>query len=141
MPVDIVEYLPCLPCQQTLSSVVRGPFDRLWINLPSQQRGCLEYRAMRRLFLAKVTDGRIQQCYYVVHPVARSALTDLRTVLRFADLSLHYRGTVSAPEKNVDRELQWTKAPSIEGLRHSNRRFGCQHQSTDRASVCCERAS
>src|SRR5258708_38316333 len=118
MPVDIVEYLPRLPCQQTLFSVVRGPFDRLWINLPSQQRGCLEYRAVRRLFLVKVTNGRIQQCYYVVHPVARSALTDLRTGLRFADLSLHCRGTVSVPVKNVYRALQWTKAPSDEGLCH-----------------------
>jgi hypothetical protein len=59
MPVDIVEHLPCLPCQQMLFSVVRGPFDGLWINLPSQQRGCLEYRAVRRLFLVKVTNGRI----------------------------------------------------------------------------------
>jgi hypothetical protein len=42
-----------------LFSVVRGPFDGLWINLPSQQRGCLEYRAVRRLFLVKVTNGRI----------------------------------------------------------------------------------
>ena len=101
---------------------VRGHFHRLWINLPSQQRGCLEYRAVRRLFLVKVTNGCIQQCYYVVHPVARSALTGLRTDLRFADLSLHCGGTVSTSEKNVDRELQWTKAPSIEGLPHSNRR-------------------
>src|ERR1700733_1388252 len=122
MPVDIVEHLPCLPCQQALSSVVRGPFDGLWINLPSQQRGCLEYRAVRRLFLVKVTNGRIQQCYYMAHPVARSALTGLRTDLRFADLSLHCGGTVSTSEKNVDRELQWTKAPSIEGLPHSHRR-------------------
>jgi hypothetical protein len=122
MPVDVVEHLPCLPSQQTLLCVVRGPFDRPWINLPSQQRGCLEYRAVRRLFLVEVTNGRIQQCYYIVHPVARSALTGLRTDLRFADLSLHCRGTVSRSEKNVDRELQWTKAPSIEGLPQSNRR-------------------
>jgi hypothetical protein len=39
----------------------------------------------------KVTNGRIQQRYYIVHPV-----------------SLHCRGTVSVPEKDVDRELQWT---------------------------------
>ncbi len=116
MPVDIVEHLPCLPCQQTLFSVVRGPFHRLWINPPSQQRGCLEYRAVRRVFLVKVTNGRIQQRYYIVHPVTRSALTDLLTGLRFADLSLHCRGTVSVPEKDVDRELQWTKSPPIEGL-------------------------
>src|SRR5258708_6829638 len=30
--------------------------------------------------------------------------------------------TVSARERDVDRELQWTKAPSIEGLPRSNRR-------------------
>ena len=59
MPVDVVEHLPCLPSQQTLLCVVRGPVGRLWINLPSQQRGCLEYRAVRRLFLVKVTNGRI----------------------------------------------------------------------------------
>jgi len=107
MPVDIVEHLPCLPCQQSLFSVVRGPFHRLWINLPSQQRGCLEYCAVRRLFLVKVTNGRIQQCYYTVHPVTRSALTDLRTGLSFADLSLHCGATVSVPDEDVDRELQW----------------------------------
>jgi hypothetical protein len=88
----------------------------LWINLPSQYRGCLEYRAVRRVFLVKVTNGRIQQRYYSVHPVTRSALTDLRTGLRFADLSLHCRGTVSVPEADVDRELQWTLSPPIEGL-------------------------
>ena len=121
MSVDIVEHLPCLPCQQTLFSV-RGPFHRSWINLPSQQRGCLEYGAVRRLFLVKVADGCIQQCNYIAHPVTRSALTDLRTGLCFAELSLHCRGTVSAPEEDVDRELQWTKAPSIEGLPRSNRR-------------------
>jgi len=34
LPVDIVEHLPYLPCQQTLFAVVRGPFHKLWINLP-----------------------------------------------------------------------------------------------------------
>jgi hypothetical protein len=126
MPVDIVEHLPCLPRQQALFSVGHGPFHRLWINLPSQKRGGLQYRAVRRLFLVKMTNGRIQQCYYIEHPVTRSALTDLRTGLRFAELSLHCRGTVSVPDKNVDRELQWTKAPSIEGLPHSNRRSDYQ---------------
>jgi hypothetical protein len=62
MPVDVVEHLPCLPSQQTLLSVVRGLFHRSWINLPSQQRGCLEYRAVRGLFLVEVTNGCIQQC-------------------------------------------------------------------------------
>ena len=79
MPVDIVEHFPCLPCEQTLLPIVRSPFHKLWINLPSQQRGCLEYRAVRGLFLMKVTNGRIQQCNYVEHPVTRSALIDLRT--------------------------------------------------------------
>jgi hypothetical protein len=120
MPVDIVEDLPYLPCQQTLFSVVREPYHRLWIKLSSQQPGCLEYRAVRGLFLLKVTYGSVQQCYNIVHPVTRSALTDLLTGLRFADLSLHadasVRGTVSGPEKDVDRELQWTKSPPIGGL-------------------------
>jgi hypothetical protein len=70
MPVDMVEHLPYLPCEQTLFSVVRGPLHRLWINPPSQQRGSLEYRAVRRVFLVKVTDGHIKQRYYIVHPVS-----------------------------------------------------------------------
>jgi signal transduction histidine kinase/streptogramin lyase len=122
MAVDVVEHFPCLPCQQTLFALIRGPFHWLWINLPSQQRGCLEYRAVRRLFLMKVTDGCIQERYYIVHPVTRSALTDIRIELRFAHLSLHCRETVSAFDKDVDRELQWGKAPSIEGLPLCNRR-------------------
>jgi hypothetical protein len=44
---------------------------------------------VRRLFLVKVTNGRIQKSYYIVHPATRSALTDLLTGLRIADLSLH----------------------------------------------------
>jgi hypothetical protein len=69
MSIDIVEHLPDLPCEQALFAVVCSLFHRLWIKLSSQQRGCLEYRAVRRLFLVKVTNGRIQQCYYIVHPV------------------------------------------------------------------------
>jgi signal transduction histidine kinase/ligand-binding sensor domain-containing protein len=72
---------------------------------------------VRGLSLVKVSNGRIQQCDYMMYPVVRSALTDLQTELRFADLNMHCRGTVSASEKDVDRELQWIKAPSIEGLR------------------------
>ena len=83
MPVDMVEYLSCLPCQQALFSVVRGPFHGVWTNLPSQQRGCLDYRAVRRLSLAKVSNGRIQQGYHMVHPVARPALADLLTGLGY----------------------------------------------------------
>ena len=91
MTVDVVEHFSCLPCQQTHFSGIRSPFCRLWINLPSQQRGSFQYRAVRRLFLMKVTDSRIQQCDYMVHPVARSALTRRRNDLRFADMSLHCR--------------------------------------------------
>jgi hypothetical protein len=109
LPVDIVEHLPYLPCQQSLFCVVRGPCHRLWIKLSSQQRGCLEDRAVRGLFLVKLTNGCIQQCYYIEHPV----------------LSLHAaasdRRTVSAPEEDVDRELQWAKSHSIEGRSHSIR--------------------
>ena len=94
MPVDMVEHLPCLPCQQTLLSVFRGPFHRWWINLPSQQQGSLDYRAVCRLSLAKVSNGCIQQCQYMVHPVARSALTDLLTRLgylqRLSEVTIHY---------------------------------------------------
>ena len=62
VPVDIVEHFACLPRQQTLFSVVCGCFRRLRIDLSSQQRGCLKYRAVCRLFLVKMSDGRIQQC-------------------------------------------------------------------------------
>jgi hypothetical protein len=67
----------------------------LWINLPLQQRGCLEYRAVRGLFRVKVPNGRIQQCYDIAHPVARSALTDLLTGLgyrqRLSEVTIHYQ--------------------------------------------------
>ena len=126
MPVNVVEHLPGLPCQQALLASVASPFHRLWIDLPSQQRGCLEYRAVRRLFLVKVADGRIQQCYDSVHPVVRPALADIRTGLRFARLCWHRGcsldgGTVAAPGRDVDRELQWRKYPPIEGFPHDRR--------------------
>src|SRR5882762_2237766 len=35
--------------------------------------------------------------------------------LSFRRLEFALPRTLSVPEKNVDRELQWTKAPSIEG--------------------------
>jgi signal transduction histidine kinase/ligand-binding sensor domain-containing protein len=120
MPVDILEHLADLPCQQTLFAVVCRPFHGFWIKLSSQQRGGLAYRAMRGLFLVKMTNRRVQQRYYSLHPVARSALTGFLTCLRFVDLSLHAATsdgvTVAAPEKNVDRELQWTKSPPIGGF-------------------------
>ena len=126
MPVNMVEHLSGLPCQQALLASIAGPFHRLWIDLPSQERGCLEYRAVRRLFLVKVADGRIQQCYDSVHPVARPALAEVRTGLRFARFCWH-RGcsldgaTVAAPYGDVDRELQWQKYPPIEGFPHDRR--------------------
>jgi hypothetical protein len=110
MAVDVFEHLACLPCEQTLFSVV--PRQRLWIDLPSQQRGCFEQGVVRRFLAVKPIDGRIHQGYYMVQPVNRSR----RTGLRLADLSLHEK-TVSAPMRHVNRELQWIKAPSIEGLK------------------------
>src|SRR6202050_1052956 len=117
MPVDMVEDLACLPCQPMLSPSVGGHLYRSRINLPTQQRASLDYRTVRGLPVVKVSRGRLQQCDCMTPPIARSPLTDLQTELRFTDLSLHSRGTVSAPEKDVDRELQWAKAPSIQGLR------------------------
>jgi hypothetical protein len=94
MLVDVVEHLPCLPGEQTLFTVSRGSFHRLWINLPPQQQGSLDYRAVRRLSLVKVYNGRIEQCYYMMHPAARSALTDLLTGLgyrrRLSEVTIHY---------------------------------------------------
>ncbi|MGB6309380.1 MAG: hypothetical protein WBF89_16460 [Steroidobacteraceae bacterium] len=50
---------------------------------------------MRRLSLAKVSNGRIQQCYYMVHPVARSGLTDLLTAIgycqRLSEVTIHFQ--------------------------------------------------
>jgi ligand-binding sensor domain-containing protein len=79
---------------------------------------------VRRLFLVKVPYGHIQQCNDSVHPVTRSALADPLTRWRCADLILHCRATVAVREEIVDRELQWKKAPPIEGLSHGDR---CRH--------------
>jgi hypothetical protein len=89
VPVDVGEYLSSLPCQQTLFAIVPGLFGSLRINLPSQKRGCLEYRSMRSLSLVKVTDGCIQQRNYNVHPAIGSMLSDLWVTFRFADSSMH----------------------------------------------------
>jgi len=45
MPVDIVEHLsvPAMPANAVFRRPP-APSHRLWINPPSQQRGCLEYR-------------------------------------------------------------------------------------------------
>ncbi len=69
MLVDMVQDLASLPCQQALFSVVRTLCCGLRIHLPAQQGGCFEYRAVRRLFMVKLTHGRIQQGDDVVHPV------------------------------------------------------------------------
>src|SRR5271156_5887922 len=120
MPVDILEHLAYLPCQQTLFAVVFRPFHGLWIKLSAQQRGGLAYRAMRGLFLVKMTNRRVQQCYYGVHPVTRSGVTDFLTRLDLVYLSLHAAapdgGPIPTLEEDVDRALQWEKSPSIEGL-------------------------
>jgi hypothetical protein len=89
MPVEMVEHLSSLPCQQTLFSLVGTLFRGLRVHLPAQQRGCFTYRAVRRLFVVKLTDGRIQQGYYMVDPVPRSHLTDVQTDLPLADFNLH----------------------------------------------------
>jgi hypothetical protein len=89
MPVDMVEHLPSLPCQQTLFSVVRTLFRGPRVHLPAQQRGRFNYRAVRRLFVVKLTNGRIQQGYYMVHPVPRSPLTERQSDLPLADFRLH----------------------------------------------------
>ena len=68
VPVDMIEHLSCLPCQQTLFSIFRG-LHGLRINLLSQQRGCLEYHAVRGLFPVEMANGRIQQCHHSMHPV------------------------------------------------------------------------
>src|SRR5882757_9650743 len=45
-------------------------------------------------------------------PIGPDRSSDL---LAFRRLGFALPRTVSAPEKNVDREFQWTKAPSFEG--------------------------
>jgi hypothetical protein len=89
MPVDMIQYLASLPCQQTLFSIVRTLLRGLRIHLPAQQGGCFEYRPVRRLFMVQLTDGRIQQGDDMVHPVGRSTLTDTRTHGVMGELSLH----------------------------------------------------
>ncbi len=97
MPVDMLEHLARLPCQQTLFSVARTLIRGLRVHLPAQQRGCFKYRAVRRLFVVKLTNGRIQQGYYVAHPVGRSPLADVRTRLHLADLGLHCQCLLDGP--------------------------------------------
>jgi hypothetical protein len=48
-------------------------------NLLAQQRGGFKYRAMNRLFVIQLTDSRVEQRDYVVHPLMRLCRTDLRT--------------------------------------------------------------
>jgi hypothetical protein len=50
--------------------IVARTFRRWRIHLTSQQRGCLENGTARGFFPVKVFNGRIQQSYYMVHPVA-----------------------------------------------------------------------
>jgi hypothetical protein len=83
MSVDMVEHLARLPGQEVLFCAFRGAFHQLRISLPSQQRGSLDYRSMRRLSLVKVSNGRIQKCYYMVHPIARSGLAELLAGLAY----------------------------------------------------------
>jgi predicted nucleic acid-binding Zn-ribbon protein len=136
MPVDIVEHLEHLPCQQALSRAARNSNHRLWIKLTAQQRGCREYRAMRRLFLVKMADDTVKQGDSIVQPITGSVRGDPPTGLCFVGLSLHAaasgRGTVSAAGAHVDSELQWIKPPPFEGFsRHARPAVPCNSARND----------
>ena len=59
------------------------------INLLTQQRGCLNYRAVNRLSAIKLTNSRIEQRDYVVHPFAWPCRSDRRHSLRLFEVRLH----------------------------------------------------
>jgi hypothetical protein len=67
MTIDIGTNLTGLPGAQAPSSVW-SRLRNFGINLLPQQRGCFKYRAVNRLFAIKLTNSRIEQCDYVVHP-------------------------------------------------------------------------
>lgn len=81
-PIDMIEHLPCLPCQQTLFSGVRIPWRRMRIRLPPQHRDCFEDRAVCGLLVMKLPDGHIEPLDHLVHPFMR----------QFRTLSLHRGG-------------------------------------------------
>jgi hypothetical protein len=70
MTVNIGTHFPRLPGAQAPSSVWSRLRD-FGINLLPQQRGCFKYRSVNRLFVINLTNGRIEQRDYVVHPFAR----------------------------------------------------------------------
>jgi hypothetical protein len=83
MTINISTDFACLPGAQTPFSVwscLRG----FGINLLPQQRGGLKYRAVNRLFVIQLTDSRIEQRDYVVHPFAWPCRTYLRDSLRLS---------------------------------------------------------
>jgi hypothetical protein len=69
MTVNIGTHFPRLPGAQAPSSVWSRLRD-FGINLLPQQRGCFKYRSVNRLFVIKLTNSRIEQRDYVVHPFA-----------------------------------------------------------------------
>jgi hypothetical protein len=88
MTINISTHFACLPGAQTPFSVwscVRG----FGINLLPQQRGGFKYRAVNRLFVIQLTDSRIEQRDYVVHPFAWPCRTYLRDSQRLSEVHLH----------------------------------------------------
>lgn len=75
MAIDIVTHLPHLPCQQA-PSCNSMLLHRLRVNLLLQKARRLQYGALRtRVFVAKLSSGRIQQGNDMVHPLLRSFRT------------------------------------------------------------------
>jgi hypothetical protein len=88
LTINICTHFACLPGAQA-PSYVWSRWHDFGINLPSQQGGCFQYRVVNRLFAIKLTNSRIEQRDYVVHPFARPCRTYLRDSLCLSEVSAH----------------------------------------------------
>jgi hypothetical protein len=88
MTINIRTHFARLPGAQVPSSVWSRLRD-FGINLLPHQPGGFKYRAVSRLFAIKLTNSRIEQRDYVVHPLAWPCRGDLRDSLRLSEVSLH----------------------------------------------------
>jgi hypothetical protein len=88
MTINIGTHFARLPGAQAASSVCSRLRD-LGINLLPHQPGGFKDRAVSRLFAVKLTNSRIEQRDYVVHPFSWPCRGDLRHSLRLSEVSLH----------------------------------------------------
>jgi hypothetical protein len=88
MTINIVTHFARLPAAQAPTSL-RNRLREFGISLPPQQRGCFKYRAVNRLFAIKLTNSRIEQRDYVLHPFAWRRRTYARDSLCLSNISIH----------------------------------------------------